>query len=101
MTATMPADCEGRENITDLVVLDTNQLTYRARGVLLHLAATYPPETQISARALAAGTPADGGEGKAAMRTVLAELAQHGYLRRGRGTAWVWRGDPTRWTTGA
>jgi hypothetical protein len=97
---TMLADDTHRENITDLVVLDTSDLTYRARGVLLHLAATYAPDTQISARALAAGTPAGGeGEGPAAMRTVLSELERHGYLRRGRGTAWVWRGDPTRWIT--
>lgn len=81
------------ESITDLVVINNAALTYRARGVLLHLAATCPPETQISADALATDR-----EGKRAMRTVLTELAEHGYLRRGRGTAWVFRGDPTRWT---
>jgi hypothetical protein len=88
-------ECPVRENITDLVVLDDEKLSYRARGVLLHLAATFPPETQISAQALAGG---DGVEAHRALRTTFVELAQHGYLRRGRGTAWVFRGDPTRWT---
>jgi hypothetical protein len=83
-----------RENITDLVVVDNTELSYRARGVLLHLAATYPPETQISALTLVTNSEI---EGARALRTVLTELASHGYLRRGKGTAWVWRGDPTRW----
>lgn len=84
---------ETREIITDLVILDDEKLSYRARGVLLHLAATYPPETQIANERILRD-----GEGYDAIRTVLLELASHGYLRRGRGTAWVFRGDPTRWT---
>lgn len=88
MTAT--AECS-RENITDLVVLDNEDLSFRARGVLLHLSATYPPNTQISTERLLRD-----GEGREAIRTVLTDLAKHGYLRRGRGTAWVWIGDPTR-----
>lgn len=87
-------ECPVRENITDLVEVDNTALSYRARGVLLHLAATYPPETQISALNLVINSEL---EGARALRTVLTELASHGYLRRGKGTAWVWRGDPTRW----
>ena len=94
VTATVDG-CERRENITDIVIVDNELLSYRARGVLLHLAATYPPETQISARGLVVNSEL---EGPRALRTVLTELAEHGYLRRGRGTAWVFRGDPTRWT---
>lgn len=89
MTTTQ--DCTSRENITDLIVLDNEELSFRARGVLLHLSATYPPGTQISA-----GRLLGKGEGPDAIRTVLVDLAKHGYLRRGRGTAWVWIGDPTR-----
>lgn len=90
------AECpESRENITDIVVLDNELLTYKARGVLLHLSSTYMPGTQISAHRLMSGK---GGEGRESIRAILAELAEHGYLSRGRGTAWVFRGDPTRWT---
>lgn len=96
---TMIDEAPLREVITDLADLDSSRLSYRARGVLLHLTATYAPETQISARALVGDSEAGvDGEGAATMRKVLSELERHGYLRRGRGTAWVWRGDPTRWT---
>ena len=91
MTATMPPDCERRE---DLALLDDEKLTYRARGLLLHLSVTYPPDTQIAIERLALGP----GEGNGALRGTMRELAAAGYIRRGRGTAWVFRGDPTRWT---
>ena len=92
MTATLPAeDCERRE---DLLLLDNEKLTYRARGLLLHLSTHYTPGTQIAIERLALGP----GEGVSALRGTLHELADQGYLRRGRGTAWVFQGDPTRWT---
>lgn len=91
----MTSEIEIRQNITDLVDLDDETLSYKARGMLLHLAATYAPDTQIAMENL--WTKRDG-EGRSALRTVLLELERHGYLRRGRGTAWVFRGDPTRWT---
>lgn len=89
---TMTADREEvREVITDLVVLDNDELSYLARGLLLHLSSTYPPGTQISTSRLVRPR-----EGITLIRAACIELASHGYLRRGRGTAWVFRGDPTR-----
>jgi hypothetical protein len=42
------AACEVREVITDLVVLDNEELSFKARGLLLHLTVTYAPGTQVA-----------------------------------------------------
>lgn len=89
--ATTTDACPVRENITDLVVLDNDELSYLARGLLLHLSSSYLPGTQISTSRLVRPR-----EGITLIRAACVELASHGYLRRGRGTAWVFQGDPTR-----
>jgi hypothetical protein len=81
------------EGADDFVALNDLQLSFKARGLLLHLSVMYPPGTQLNSKELVRPHP---DEGISAIRSALRELHRRGYLRRGRGSAWVWLGDPTR-----
>lgn len=79
----------------DIDLLDNPALSFRARGVLLHLL-KLPDGTRLDSSRIAA----DGTEGRDAVRNALVELEQLGYVQRN-GTQWFWRGNPTHWTVRA
>ena len=76
----------------DLDLVDNPALSFRARGVLLHLL-ELPAGTRLDSVRIAAA----GSEGRDAIRNALVELQDLGYVQKV-GTHWVWPGNPTHWT---
>lgn len=75
----------------DLDLVDNPALSFRARGVLLHLLDT-PGHTRLGSIAIAAA----GTEGRDQIRKSLVELESVGFVRR-TGKLFWWDGNPTHW----